>query len=269
MLFRNVNMSAFNAIFQTRPKAFEAVDVRIALNVFANAMFNGLVIVANSLQPSVRMKLVRVYRGAFDDIFFNDRLKGLSRIRGNYFGHDLPATLQHSENDSLVFGVATAHAAPFSANVGFVHFNIAKQGKLAIHFGNVFANLMAHAPRALVRHAKLSFEFLGRYVMPRRGKEVDGVEPELQGRAAILKGSANRRVEMMPAPLAGIGPFRLNLVPVRLALAFRAGMALAKAYAENVLKAGIVRGELLEKVPNRDAGLFLLFGGLRLHGANL
>jgi len=269
MLSRNVNMSALNAVFQASPKAFNAVGMGSSVYVLARFVVNGFMLITDSLKIVVGLEFVRVNGRSLKDVLLDDRLENFSRIRANYLGHNLTVALQHPENDSLVLCVATAHSATFAAHIRFIHFHFAKKRELAINLRDVLTNLMPHAPRAFVRHSKLSLQFLSRNAVPGSGKKVDRIKPELQRSAAVLKGSANRRVKVMAAPLAGVGPFRLNLVPVRLALAFRAGMALAKTYGENVCKAGIVRGELLEKVPNRDAGLFLLFSGLRLHGANL
>jgi hypothetical protein len=56
----------------------------------------------------------------------------------------------------------------------------------------------------------------------------------------------------MPAPLAGVSPLGFDLVPVRLALALHAHMALAIANIEDVQEAGFIGGELFEEVPNGD-----------------
>lgn len=265
-------MSALNAVFQASPKAFKPVHMRTALHVLAVAVANDLVSVAFRLKKFVGRKLIGMNRGALLDVLLNNRIQaGLGTV-GNDLGDDLATTFEHSENNCLPLRptASTCVAGLATANVGFVDLNLAKEGKLPIYLGNVLTNLMAHAPRTLVRHAKLAFQFLGRNAMAGSSEKIDGIEPKLQGGAAILKGSANRGVKMMSAPLAGIGAFRLNFVPVRLALALRAGMALAEANGKNVLQTVLICGELLEKITDGDAGLFLLpLDGLRLHGTNL
>lgn len=49
----------------------------------------------------------------------------------------------------------------------------------------------------------------------------NGVEPQSQRNSAVLERRADRRVEMIAAPLAGIGTFRLDPVPVRRAATSR------------------------------------------------
>jgi hypothetical protein len=269
MLPRNVNMSALNTIFQASPKAFNAVSVGSSIYILTRLVVNGFVLVSDSLKIVVGLEFVRVNCRSLKNVFLDDRLKNFSRIRANYLGHNLTVTLQHPENDSLVLRVAMPQAVTLAAHIRFINFYIAKKRKFAIYLRDVLANLMSHAPRAFVRHAKLSFQFLGGNAVAGRGEEVDRIEPKLEGRAAVLERRADGRVKMMPAPLAGISAFCLNLVPVRLALALRAGMALAKTNRKNVRQAVVIRRELLKKITDRDAGLFLFQRGLRLHGINL
>ena len=263
-----MKMRAVDTSFQMLPKILKAIHMRITFDVLAVFMADTVMSITLLTKMPVAIQFVGMNRRPLDDVFLDVRHDvGESNARDD-LGHYLATPVKHSENDGFVGCTAPAFSAPaVASNVSFVNFDLTKQGKFTVNLGNVFANLMTHAPRTLVRHAKLSFEFFGGYAMPGSGKKVNGVKPELQGCAAILEGRADCGVKVVAAPLAGIGPFRLNLVPVRLALAFRAGMALAKANIKNVLKAGMIRGELLEKIPNGYTRLDLDF--LRFHGANV
>src|SRR5207302_5163932 len=82
-------------------------------------------------------------------------------------------------------------------------------------------------------------------------EQIDRVEPKLQRRAAILKRSANSRVDMMTAPLTREGPFSFDAIPLRRTLTLWADVFLAKANFKQVLKAGFIIRELSKKLPYR------------------
>ena len=88
-------------------------------------------------------------------------------------------------------------------------------------------------------------------------EQVNGVEPRLQRRAAILERSADSRMQMIAAPLAGISTFGLYPIPLGLALALRADMALTEAHVKKVIQAGLVVRELLEELFHRHTGFLV------------
>ncbi len=157
---------------------------------------------------------------------------------------------------------------PFLANESFISFNHTGQRELPIDHLHVFADKASHAPSRLIGHTKLPFQFLGRNAVTGRCEQINGIEPQAQGRPAVLKRRPDCRVKVMPAPLAGIGPFRLKTIPVRLFAAFRAGMALTKSGIKQMLQANFVRGELLHELNNRHAGRVFL-AVLNFHAPNI
>ena len=60
--------------------------------------------------------------------------------------------------------------------------------------------------------------------------------------------AVDHRVNVVTAPLAGIGLLRLQAIPLGPALTLRAFMALAQANVEQMLKAGFIGRELLEEL---------------------
>lgn len=58
---------------------------------------------------------------------------------------------------------------------------------------------------------------------------------------------------MVAAPLAGIGAFRLNPIPFRFTVAFRADVLLSKAHVKKMVQAGFISGEAFEEIPDTDA----------------
>ncbi len=256
MLFGNVNVSALDGTFEMLPKVLQPVHMDVAFCIFVFAVLYGLVLIASATKRAVATHFVSVNRRTLFDVLFNDRQERLLFAVRNDLSHHLPVALQHPEHDCLVGRAAPDFAGPISANIGFVKLDFARQRNLAVHIGHVIADLMTHAPRGLVSHAKLAFQFFRGNSMAGSGEQVDRIEPRLEGSAAVFKRSADSRVQVMTAPLAGVSAFRLDAIPLGLALALRALVILAKANVKQVIQAGFIGRELLEELSHRDARHF-------------
>lgn len=103
---------------------------------------------------------------------------------------------------------------------------------LPVNVRHVLTDQPGHTPRGLIRHAKLALQFLGTDAVPRRREQVDRVKPQLQRGARLFKRSADRGVQVVAAPLAGIGALGLDPIPVRRALAGRALEVLPEPHVE-------------------------------------
>ena len=184
----------------------------------------------------------------------------LSRIAVSLFGDwvHLPLALHHAENDCLVRRATTTDAMSASANVSLVNFNVTKQRPFIVYGGHVFADKIGHAPRRLIGHAKLPLQFFRGNAMAGSSEQVNRVEPKLQRRPAVFKRRADCRVNVMSAPLAGIGALGFNPIPLGFSIAGRADMALTKAGVKQVLQTGFGGRELGKKFLNRCAGFFFL-----------
>lgn len=68
-----------------------------------------------------------------------------------------------------------------------------------------------------------------------RGEEEDRIEPELERGPGLLENRSDHRVDMMAAPLAGIGLFGSEAVPLGGSLALRAGMTMSKSHIKKML----------------------------------
>jgi hypothetical protein len=254
MLFGNMNVCGTDAAFQVFPKVFQAIDMRTVQDIFLLIVVNYFVVVALLSQAVIGDKLIRVRRGTFLDVLLNDWMEGFDFAIRHNFGHYLTTALEHSKDNGFIFRAASAtHAMRFSANVGFVNFNIAGQGQFAIHFCHVLSDFMAHAPSRLVSHAKLALQFFRRYAMAGCSEFVNRQKPELQRRTAILEQSADSGMKMMSANPATKGAFGLQAIPFGFLAAFRAGIALTKAAIKDVLQARVIIGELGEKFPQCHA----------------
>ncbi len=183
--------------------------------------------------------------------------------------HYLTVTLHHSEHDSLVRRATATNAGAFSADVGLINFDLAIERKFIVHLCHVISDLMAHAPRCLIGHAKLPFQFLCRNAMPGSGEQINREEPRLQGSAAILKQCSDSRVKVMAADATTKGAFGLNPIPLGFALALRAFVTLTKAHVEKVFKTGLIIWELSKKFLQCDTGLGFFFARCSFHAPNI
>jgi len=265
MLFGNVNVGGADASLQVLPKIFQSVDVRIADNVFAGSVIDRLVIVASFFQTPVGAQLVSVNRRTVENVFLNDWLKRLAFAVWHNLRHYLSLALQHSKDNAFTRRAATANAGTLAANVGFVNLNVSKQWPFIINLRHVLADKVCHAPRCLVGHAKLTFQFLCGNAVARGGEKVNRIEPKSQRCPAVFKERSSGGVNVMTAPLAGISAFGLNPKPVRFAVAFRAGKVLTKTAIKNVLQTGFIIWKFFPKFPNCHTGLFFL----RFHASNI
>jgi hypothetical protein len=270
MLFGNVYMSGTDAALQMFPEIFQAVHMRTIQDVFLLVVVNYFVIIALLCQTAIAHKLIRMRRGTFLDILLNDGMEGFLFAVRNDFGHYLSAAFKHTKHNRFVLcATSTTHAVRFSANISLVNFDITKQRKFAVHIFHVLANQMSHAPRRFICYAKLPFQFLGRNAVTGSGEQVNGIKPQLQRSAAILERSAHSGMQVMAAPLTGIGTFGLKAKPFGRLAAFWANMALSKADLEQMCKALFIIRELREKLTDGDTGFDIFNFRRRFHASNI
>jgi hypothetical protein len=253
-----MNVGAPDAALEMLPKVLKPVRMAFTQDILFLAMLDREMGITLCGQVTVRKHLVRVNRCAFGHVLLNQSHQQLLFAVRNHLGHYLAVPLQHPENNRLASGPASERPMPFAANKGFIGFDGVKQRELAVNHLHVFTDKASHAPRCLVGHAKLPFQFLGRNAVAGRCEQIDGIKPKLKRRAAVLKRGAHCRVKMMPAKLAGIRPLCLNPEPLGLAGAFRARMVLAKTGFKQVLKANFVIREPSHELTNCNAGRFFL-----------
>lgn len=89
-------------------------------------------------------------------------------------------------------------------------------------------------------------------------EQIDGIEPRLQRRAAVLKDRSGARVDVIPASGARVCLAVRHLVKRRFNAALAAHMALAKADFHHMREAGFLIGEALEEVADRKFRGFAL-----------
>jgi len=166
--------------------------------------------------------------------------------------------LQHPLNLSFASRTKATFAGMVSADVGFIDFNFTAKRKLAVNVRHMLPDESRHPPRCLVGHSKLAFKFFGRNSVTGCCEKVNGVEPQLQRSPRVLKWSSGGGVDMVPAPLTGKSPFRLEAIPASPFCAFWADVALSVAGFKDVFEAFFVCGKRSHEVANRNAWFFFV-----------
>ena len=247
----DMDMRRADRPLEDRPIAFERIGVVNALAPLLGAMVDRAMLVARFGKLVVGRQFVRADGRALGDVFLNVRLKRIPLDVWHHAGHDVAATLQHPENDGLVFAHPTALAALApAANHGFIDFDMTSKHRIAVNVGHVLADFMAHAPRGLVGHADLPLDFLRRYAVPRRGEQENGIEPFLQGSPALLKRRSDLRRNLMRAVGALVNGAFFDAAVTAVATTGRAIERLAIAEAHNMLKACVVVWKAFHEVVN-------------------
>lgn len=230
VLPRYMNMRTTDRILNPRPEAFHAVRVVDAVYPFFLAMVAYAVRISVLVKPLVCGPFVGTQRSVARDVIKNMGRQCLAGCIRDNTGNNFTATLDHTEHRSLAFHATSSTLPSFaSANVSLVNFNMAGKPAIAIRFAHVLADLVAHAPRALVGHTKLALQFFRRNTVARRGEQVKCVKPFLKGRAGSLEWGADHWVNVMTAPSASIGWHFLNAREFPNLRAFRAFGAITVA----------------------------------------
>lgn len=255
MLLRNVNVRSTDGVLKAAPEVFNRVRMNRAAHPYFTAMIDAVQFVAFAVHVVIRNPFVRMKRGALFHVRFDDRLdRGTARALDN-LRHYIPVALQHPEHGSFLGAtprLAGTLNAGLSTDVGFVGLRVARQPIVAIGRGYVLADLMAHAPSRLVRHAKLALEFLGRDAMPRSCEEVHGVKPLLERRMGRLKGRSDHRMNMMPTPGALVGGQLGNARKLAVLAALGTVQFQPEPEVYQAVEAGVIVGKPLEEVGNRE-----------------
>jgi len=201
----------------------------------------------------IYIPLIRKHGTLRHDVFSNDRQERCS----------LYVVSSKRSNTSLAFGntehwgLGIAWFSPRAhllnpAHVGFVHLDSGAALPTKLFPGTVFVqhrtNLPEHAPRSLVRNARLPLNLFGRNPAASLSHEVDRVEPRGQRRRRFLKDSAGGRVNVMAAAVARLRRATHHAVMFAYSFASLAVDSIRVEVIAKPLKAGRIIRELLLEV---------------------
>jgi hypothetical protein len=113
------------------------------------------------------------------------------------------------------------------------------------------ANLLTHAPRRLIGHAKRALQLFARYAMAGDYEKIDRIEPRLKRRATILKDRACTWINMIATKGASESPASRDLVERRLVVARPADVPQAITNFHKAPQASIIIRELRIELANR------------------
>ena len=240
------------------PERLQGVHVGFAVGPLLAGMFDRQVIVPKGGKDFVRGPFVGADRGPGLDALEYRRNEAKAGSVRNNLGEQFAITLKNAHDNGFALGTAPGEsvlfAVPLAADIGFIDFNVIGKRRIAVNRAHVFADQMGHTERRGVGNAQLALQFLGRDAMPRRGEQIHGVKPLLKGRMGLVKRRSNHRVNVMAAPRAGISLLLPDPGKFAVLGTLRAINGFAVAKLHQVIKAGVVIGELLEKILNGWAG---------------
>jgi len=188
MLGVDMLVNANDAAFEDREKPFKRIGVNVAALPFKLGMVNR----AMACRPG---KLE--HRGAVrDQAAFRVELRieqATDSAMVNDHGADRAATFDKAQNLHVTL-------APFGPTPRFgrlTHFHVVRFNRLARSANRAalvgvhhFADAVAEVPCGFHAAAEHPLKLAGRYALLRRAKQVDGLQPHLQGKVAILENRA-------------------------------------------------------------------------------
>lgn len=245
-------MGSPDRTLEDRPEAFEGVHMGIAPRVFLLSVVNRLMVVPKPGQDAVRPPFVRADGRTGGDVLEDRRNEGLAAGVGDNLREQFAAPLKDTHDDSLVRpapgNAFLLSALPNTTDIGFVHFDMARQRRITVNGSHVFPDLVRHAKCGWVGHAQLPLQFLGRNAMPGSGEQIHRIEPFLKGCMRTVKHGPDHRVNLISAPSALIGRVTADAVKLPALAALRAIQPFAVTKLHEVVQTSVVIWELFHKL---------------------
>ena len=261
MLPADMNVRSVNAALQLRPEAFQRIDTAARfVRILAAPMIDLDVAIARLVDVLIPAHFVGANCRAGDDRFKNEAVHSGLVATGDNACYQLPAALQHPDNNRLVAHVTVAHAAYRPAYDGFVNLDKGADTAeriVAVLRRHELADFMAHAPRRFVGYAKLALDFFGGNAVARRAEQEHDIEPVAQRRPRPMERRIGGGKDLMAAKIAGVGPAFRDRMELGFAPAFFAFMREAVARFHKMLQTGFLGRETVLKLAES--------GGFRFH----
>ncbi len=199
MFCAELMVSTSNGTLQEAPDVFNGVSVGIFHNVFTLAVSDRLMLSVMVPYTPIRRPIVGVDGLGFVlGVLLNEIVQGLSIEAVNNLESGLAATLDDSNDDTLVALVAFPVSPLFAADPSFVNLDLAAQlGRIELsHCG---ADAMAKIPCGFVRNPYGTLDLIGRDAFLGLQHQVDGDEPLGKRKVAVMKDGACRHGELIAA----------------------------------------------------------------------
>ena len=195
-----------NAALQERERRFDGVRVRISVCVNPETVANRLVLCFDSHAPChAAIEVVIVSEQDFQvlaDIVADELFERSARYIFRMEESQIAAALPDADY-GFFLGSAPAYSrsVPTTADVGFIHFNLAVQhGLTGFHHGGTDA--MAEIPCGLVAHAERALNLTGRHSLLCFTEQERGKEPLCQRQVGVIENRAGGDGKLVVAILA-------------------------------------------------------------------
>ena len=261
-----------NPTLHKAPEAFDAICVNFPANIYATLVSDSIVpetcwapvLVTQFRDSEIGWVLVGVDHAARSNVIPDKSKQFLFPSSLDGSRNNFPASLDDGDNWSLFFVSATRTAnAPFAhaTIVSFVHFN-RRPLQLQITVRHKGADLLEYAPSSFVGDPSLALNLLCRDAATSGTHQVRSVEPQPKRSGGLLKNSAGKRIDVIPAVIARIGSAASHAMVLPFLFALLAVSHAARiALLFDVFKARRIIRKLSVEVPNAVAKCFwdLLF----------
>jgi hypothetical protein len=211
MLGRDLVPRSHDAALEQRERRFDGIGMHVAFDVNASRMLDGFVLRPHVAEQGRRgiVQRTRVTAGIVrNDHFYRAANVLLDELRQraalnivNVEESQIAAALPDSEHDVFVRPASALSAALDSANIGFVQFDRACQGR-AFCRRHCEADAMAQVPRRLVAHADGSLELIRRHALSRLTEQQDSKKPSFEGELRIPEDRACGDAKLVMAGVA-------------------------------------------------------------------
>ena len=200
---------ALVSALQHAPEALNAVGVRHSVDVFTNAMADGLVIEG---QPVIAAAFIGVDCGARGRMRGHEAMQGDLGCVGDHFAAYGASSAILGACDSRLADAAASHPHLLravlvlfqTADIGLIHFNRTIERTIAIARPR-FPDTVEHEPRGALRDANVSMQLHGRNTLERSQAQVDRDGPLAQRDVGPGNRSASADGEVGAAVRAPIG----------------------------------------------------------------
>jgi hypothetical protein len=201
----NVVVNAPNPGLDQKPEPFDGVRVNVPVNVDLLTVIDPLVRIAACSESVVRRIVIREDHSAGQYVFLDQPAQRIGFNISGDEGPDLSLALDHADHGSFLGSTSPRSYAP-AAIVRFVHFDLATESanRSTLFIGQHGANLLEHAPRRLIRHARLALNLFRGDAATGLRHQVDGIEPSSERSGRLVEDRASGWVNVMAATVARV-----------------------------------------------------------------
>ena len=183
---------------EEREGPLDAVGMNVTAHVLFRRVVHGLVLSVLILDALVGLKVVRVDLLGIRGMLFYESVERLAVPSLLDNQADTAATLQGSQDHSLVSLVSTSHALNTTSDKGLIDFDCPfERFDVGVFQGRTDA--MTKVPRRLVGDLENPLELVGRDALARLGHHVDGGEPLPKRQVGVMEDRSSLDGELVTA----------------------------------------------------------------------